>query len=110
MQYVIDYLFQVFPPIFGELPPPPLELFDLDEAFSSERAQLAQLANRCLAPAHMAQSARATQAELDFLVRESARALGVDGSAQGAHAEGAKFVLNMIAKTVARFKMMGSKD
>lgn len=41
---------QVFPPTFRELPPPPLELFDLDEAFSSERSQLARLTNKCLQP------------------------------------------------------------
>lgn len=27
----------VFPPIVKELPPPPLELFDLDEEFASEK-------------------------------------------------------------------------
>lgn len=31
------------------MPAPALELFDLDEAFSSERAQITQLANKCLA-------------------------------------------------------------
>lgn len=38
---------QVFPPSFRELPPPPLELFDLDETFSSEKARLAQITNKC---------------------------------------------------------------
>lgn len=42
--------FQVFSPTFRDPPPPPLELFDLDEAFSSERSQLARLANKCLQP------------------------------------------------------------
>ena len=36
----------VFPPNFRELPPPQLELFDLDEAFSSTETRLAQLATR----------------------------------------------------------------
>ncbi|EGT60221.1 CBN-OSM-6 protein [Caenorhabditis brenneri] len=36
----------VFPPTFQELPMPPLELFDLDEQFSSPEIQLSQLANR----------------------------------------------------------------
>ena len=31
-----------------ELPPPPLELFDLDEAFSSEKTRLAQMTNKCM--------------------------------------------------------------
>lgn len=34
---------QVFPPSFRELPHPSLELFDLDEAFSSEKSRLAQV-------------------------------------------------------------------
>eukprot|EP00108_Taenia_solium_P010813 TsM_001071200 transcript=TsM_001071200 gene=TsM_001071200 len=37
----------VFPPNFRELGPPPLELFDLDEHFSSEKTRLAQEANKC---------------------------------------------------------------
>ncbi|XP_035709595.1 intraflagellar transport protein 52 homolog isoform X2 [Folsomia candida] len=37
----------VFPPSFRELPPPPLELFDLDEEFASEKIRLAQLTNKC---------------------------------------------------------------
>lgn len=38
---------QVFPPNFRELPPPRLELFDLDEMFSSADVRLAQLTNKC---------------------------------------------------------------
>lgn len=30
----------VFPPIVRELPPPPLELFDLDEEFASEKYKI----------------------------------------------------------------------
>ncbi|KAM3173550.1 hypothetical protein ACTXT7_012290 [Hymenolepis weldensis] len=37
----------VFPPIFSKLEPPPLELFDLDEEFSSEKSKLAIEANKC---------------------------------------------------------------
>jgi intraflagellar transport protein 52 len=37
----------VFPPSFRELPPPPLELYELDEAFASEKIRLAQLTNKC---------------------------------------------------------------
>ena len=37
----------MFPPQFRHLPDPQLELFDLDEAFSSEKARLAQLTNKC---------------------------------------------------------------
>lgn len=38
---------QVFQPAFRDLPPPMLDLFDLDETFSSEKVRLAQLSNKC---------------------------------------------------------------
>uniref|UniRef100_A0A3Q3NFV1 Intraflagellar transport 52 homolog (Chlamydomonas) n=1 Tax=Mastacembelus armatus TaxID=205130 RepID=A0A3Q3NFV1_9TELE len=37
----------VFPPALSDLPPPMLDLFDLDETFSSEKVRLAQLTNKC---------------------------------------------------------------
>lgn len=40
-------VFQVFPPALNDLPPPMLDLFDLDETFSSEKVRLAQLTNKC---------------------------------------------------------------
>ena len=42
-----DACLQVVPPTFHELPPPSLDLFDLDEHFSSEQARIAQLTNKC---------------------------------------------------------------
>lgn len=38
----------MFPPIFRELPPIPLELFDLDEALAPPQIHLNRLANQCL--------------------------------------------------------------
>ena len=55
----------VFPPIQRELPPPALELFDLDEQFASERSRLAQLTNKC------------TDEDLDYFVRECGIVCGV---------------------------------
>lgn len=55
----------VFPPSFHELPPPALDLFDLDESFSSERVRLSQLTNKC------------TEDDLEFYVRESGIILGI---------------------------------
>lgn len=46
-QEIVLILFKVFPPAFRELPPPPLELFDLDETFSSEKTRLAEITNKC---------------------------------------------------------------
>ena len=37
----------MFPPQFRNLDDPKLELFDLDEAFSSEKSRLAQITNKC---------------------------------------------------------------
>eukprot|EP00633_Aureoumbra_lagunensis_P004104 CAMPEP_0197320226 /NCGR_PEP_ID=MMETSP0891-20130614/58359_1 /TAXON_ID=44058 ORGANISM="Aureoumbra lagunensis, Strain CCMP1510" /NCGR_SAMPLE_ID=MMETSP0891 /ASSEMBLY_ACC=CAM_ASM_000534 /LENGTH=471 /DNA_ID=CAMNT_0042811499 /DNA_START=452 /DNA_END=1867 /DNA_ORIENTATION=- len=37
-----------FPPSIHEIPPPPLDQFDLDEHFASARDRLAQLTNKCL--------------------------------------------------------------
>lgn len=55
----------VFPPILREPPPPPLELFDLDEQFASERVRLAQLANKC------------GPEDLDYFVRECGMVCGL---------------------------------
>ncbi|ETE72629.1 Intraflagellar transport protein 52-like protein, partial [Ophiophagus hannah] len=54
----------VFPPAFRELPPPSLDLFDLDETFSSEKARLAQITNKC------------TEDDLEFYVRKCGDILG----------------------------------
>ena len=37
----------VFPPTLKDLPPPSLDLYDLDEQFASERVRMAQLTNKC---------------------------------------------------------------
>ena len=42
----------MFPPQFRELPPPCLDLFDLDEQFSSEKVRLAQQTNKCKLPGY----------------------------------------------------------
>ena len=59
----------VFPPIFRGLPKPTLELFDLDDAFSSVTTRLAQIANKC------------TDSDLDYYVKECGLILGVKGAA-----------------------------
>ena len=38
----------LFPPSLHEPPPPSLDLFDLDEEFSSERTRVAQITNKCM--------------------------------------------------------------
>lgn len=55
----------VWMPCLRELPPPALDLFDLDEDFASEKLRLAQLTNKC------------TDADLEYFVREAGEILGV---------------------------------
>lgn len=55
----------VFPPTFRELDPPTLDLFDLDDMFSSERVRLAQLTNKC------------DDKDLEYYVRVCGEILGV---------------------------------
>ncbi|KAJ3063097.1 Intraflagellar transport protein 52, partial [Rhizoclosmatium hyalinum] len=56
----------VFPPALRELPPPALDLFDLDEHFASERVRLAQLTNKC------------NDDDLEYYIRECGEILGVN--------------------------------
>ncbi|XP_037085988.1 intraflagellar transport protein 52 homolog [Pollicipes pollicipes] len=55
----------IFPPAFRELPHPPLELFDLDEAFSSEKSRLAQATNKC------------NDSDLEYYARECGDVMGI---------------------------------
>ena len=54
----------VFPPQFRNLDDPKLELFDLDEAFSSEKSRLAQITNKC------------GEEDVEYYIRECADILG----------------------------------
>lgn len=88
----------VFPPSFRELPPPPLELFDLEEAFSSDKSHLAQVTNKCLVP-----GGAEDIADLEYFVRECGRILGVSGNEN----ESAHSILHSVALTIADFKKSG---
>ncbi|XP_034254227.1 intraflagellar transport protein 52 homolog [Thrips palmi] len=88
----------VFPPSFRELPPPPLELFDLEEAFSSDRSRLAQVTNKCVVP-----GGAEDIADLEYFVRECGRILGVSGNEN----ESAHSILHSVALTIADFKKSG---
>ena len=55
----------VFLPCMKDLPPPGLDLFDLDEQFASEKSKLAQLTNKC------------TDDDLEYFVRECGDIMGV---------------------------------
>ncbi|KAJ8778153.1 hypothetical protein J1605_013869 [Eschrichtius robustus] len=83
----------VFPPSFRELSPPPLELFDLDETFSSEKARLAQITNKC------------TEEDLEFYIRKCGDILGVTNKLPKDQQD-AKHILEHIFFQVVEFKKL----
>lgn len=86
----------VFPPQFRNLPDPQLELFDLDEAFSSEKSRLAQITNKC------------GEEDLEYYIRESADILGVASKLPNA-AQDAKHVLEYVFAHVVEFKKLNQE-
>ncbi|KAI8920091.1 hypothetical protein DFJ77DRAFT_427120 [Powellomyces hirtus] len=82
-----------FPPTPIDLPPPSLELFDLDDSFASDRVRLAQLTNKC------------TDDDLEYYVRESGRILGVvDRLDEGKR--DAKHVLEFVFRSIVNWKKL----
>lgn len=86
----------VFPPALRELPPPPLELFDLEEAFANDTTKLAALFHRC---------ARGTDEDLSAFVREGARICGVAPKSAARDGGGADAALAEVFRGMVRFKM-----
>ena len=70
-----------------------MELFDLDEAFSSEKSRLAQITNKC------------TDEDVDYFVRESADIMGVSQKLP-ATAQTSKHILEYILTHVIEFKKL----
>jgi len=81
----------VFPPSFQELTPPALDLFDLDEHFSSERVRIAQITNKC------------SDEDLEYYVRECGEILGVT-SKLSPDCRTAKHILEHIFAQIVEFK------
>lgn len=86
----------MFPPSFRELAPPALELFDLDEAFSSVFSRLAQFTNKYIMSAA---SANHNDSELEFYVKECSKIVRMDGDYNNA-----KDILYDISIQCAQFK------
>ncbi|XP_044153360.1 intraflagellar transport protein 52 homolog [Bufo gargarizans] len=86
----------VFPPSFREPSAPALELFDLDENFSSEKSRLAQITNRC------------TEDDLEFYVRKCGDILGVTGNLPKEEQD-AKHILQHIFFQVVEFKKLNQE-
>lgn len=85
----------VFLPCMRELPPPALDLFDLDQEFSGETVQLAQLTNKC------------SNKDLDYYVKNAGQVLNVTSkvNANGKEAS-AKQILEYIFKQLVNYKKM----
>ncbi|XP_022600947.1 intraflagellar transport protein 52 homolog isoform X2 [Seriola dumerili] len=86
----------VFPPALSDLPPPMLDLFDLDETFSSEKVRLAQLTNKC------------TDDDLEFYVRKCGEILGVTPKLDKDQRD-AKHILEHIFFQVVEFKKLNQE-
>ncbi|XP_067904941.1 intraflagellar transport protein 52 homolog [Heterodontus francisci] len=84
----------VFPPSFRELPAPTLDLFDLDETFSSEKVRLAQLSNKC------------TDDDLEFYVRKCGDILGVSNRQDS---RSAREILEHVFFQVVEFKKLNQE-
>ena len=83
----------VFMPTMRDLPPPVLELYDLDQHFASDKIQLSQLTNKC------------SDKDLDYYVKESGQILGVSQELP-AKEQGAKNILEFIFKKLVEYKKM----
>ncbi|EDQ90813.1 uncharacterized protein MONBRDRAFT_36341 [Monosiga brevicollis MX1] len=81
----------VFAPTFRELGPPALDLFDLDEAFSSEVVRMNQLTNKC------------TDDDLEYFVRECGDILGVSHRLESDKRDG-KHILEYVMRQLVNFK------
>ena len=80
----------VFPPSLKELPPPSLDLFDLDESFASEKIKLAQLTNKCV------------DEDIDYYVKECGDILGVSNNIH--NSEDPKAILHYIFQEVVKYR------
>lgn len=86
----------VFQPAFTNLPLPMLDLFDLDETFSSEKVRLAQLSNKC------------TDDDLEFYVRKCGDIQGITGKLDKEKRD-AKHILEHIFFQVVEFKKLNQE-
>lgn len=81
-----------FPPNFRLPAHPPLELFDLDDAFSSSQTRLLQVANKC------------TDQDLDYYVKECGLVLGVESVTT----KSAKDILFTIFSRIVEYKKVNA--
>lgn len=80
----------VFLTCMKDLPPPGLDLYDLDEQFASERIKLAQLTNKC------------TDDDIEYFVKECGDIMGVSQSIN--NPDDPKAVLHYIFQEIIKYK------
>ncbi|KAJ3048685.1 Intraflagellar transport protein 52, partial [Rhizophlyctis rosea] len=83
----------VFPPQLRDLPPPNLDLFDLDEQFASERVRLAQVTNKC------------TDSDLEYYVRECGDILGVTDRLDTEKRD-ARHIIDHVFRSIVQWKKL----
>ncbi|KAI9361244.1 hypothetical protein DFJ73DRAFT_814531 [Zopfochytrium polystomum] len=83
----------VFPPALRELPPPSLELFDLDEHFASEKVRLAQLTNKC------------NDDDIEYYIRECGEILGISERLDAENRD-ARHILEYAFKCIVNWKKL----
>ena len=90
----------VFPCSLAEPPAPPLDLFDLDEMFASEKMRMAQLTNKCK---------EGKELHLDYFIQEAADVLGVASQLPDGQT-GPKSVIEYIFKQVVHYKKLNQES
>lgn len=84
----------IFPPIFRDLPKPSLELFDLDDAFSSVQMRLVQIANKC------------TDNDLDYYIKECGLVLAIPD----ATSRTSKGILEHIFRKIIEYRKVNNEN
>ncbi|XP_071448891.1 intraflagellar transport protein 52 homolog isoform X2 [Hetaerina americana] len=93
---------EVFPPSFRELRNPQLELFDLDDAFSSESSRLAQLANKCIV------GDQEDENDIEYFIRECGNVLHITSQMEGGNVRDARHILYHVAQHISEFKKLNA--
>lgn len=83
----------MIPPILRELPPPNLELFDLESEFAEERVKLTQITNKC------------QNSDLSYFVKECGDFLGISEKL-GERRNNPKTILRHVLESIINFKKL----
>jgi intraflagellar transport protein 52 len=84
-----------FDPTHRELPPPALDLFDLDDKFAPEKTRLSMLTNKCKEQG---------SENLEFFIRESAEIMGVTKKLRSPRNREPRALLDFIFRQVVQCK------